>query len=113
MIVCVPKVAINGGTLSLAMIKPLDSFSLFQCVFPLKKQKRPWGFQGLVSHLNPSVSLLAHCICNLLEACNIGSLYIVDVTVGASSFPYTSIMDILHDHVQFLVDFLAGPVIVL
>ena len=33
--------AINGGTLSFAMIKPLDSFSLFQCVFPLKNRKGP------------------------------------------------------------------------
>ncbi len=50
-----------------------------------------------------SVSELAHCICNFLEACDVSALNIVDVSVLLLSFANTCVEDVLHDCLEHIV----------
>ena len=53
-----------------------------------------------------SEALLAHGVGNLLEAGDVRTLDVVDVSVRALAFLDAAVVDVLHDDMEFLVHFL-------
>ena len=56
-----------------------------------------------------SNALCHHGASYLHEAGNIGSLHIVDVTVGLCAIFHAVLMDVVHDGVQAIIDFFSSP----
>ena len=45
----------------------------------------------------------------LHEACDVGALHVVDVAVGLCAVFHTLLVDVVHDVVEFFVDFFGAP----
>lgn len=54
-------------------------------------------------------SLLEHCLSNLHEAGDVGALDVVDITVWLSTVLHTSLVDVRHDAMEFLVYLSRSP----
>ena len=54
-------------------------------------------------------TLLEHCLSDFHEACDVGALHVVDVTVLLLAELHASVVDACHDEVEFLVHLFARP----
>lgn len=54
-----------------------------------------------------SIALCAHCIGDLLEACDVCTLDVVDATIGLLSFADAGVVDVDHDLVESCIDLLS------
>ncbi len=54
-----------------------------------------------------SIALCAHCIGDLLEACDVCTLDVVDAAIGLLSFADAGVVDVDHDLVEFCIDLLS------
>ena len=54
-------------------------------------------------------TLLKHSLCNLHEAGDISSFHIVYITIRLGSVFNTSLVDIRHDCMEFLINFCRAP----
>ena len=54
-------------------------------------------------------TLCEHCIGNLHEAGNVGTLDVVDLTVGLGTVLNSGVVDVAHNAAQTLVDFFSAP----
>lgn len=54
-------------------------------------------------------ALSHHCLCNLDEACHVGTLHIVDVAVGLCAVLHAVLVNVLHDELQTVVNLLCCP----
>ena len=48
-------------------------------------------------------------MCYFHKSCNVGTFYVIDISVRFSSVFYTLFMDVMHNLVQFFVHFLSSP----
>ena len=64
---------------------------------------------GLTGDYLLNDSLLEHCLCNLHEAGDVRALHVVDVTVRLGTVFHTSLVDIRHDRMEFLVHLCRTP----
>ena len=67
------------------------------------------SFSILFNRYGLNNSLLQHCGSNLHEAGDVGTLYIVYVTVWLSTILNALLVDALHDEVKLIVNFLCRP----
>ena len=67
------------------------------------------SFSILFNRYGLNNSLLQHCGSNLHEASDVGTLYIVYVTVWLSTILNALLVDALHDEVQLVVNFFCVP----
>lgn len=54
-------------------------------------------------------TLSHHSLGNLDEACHVSTLHVVDVTVGLSSVLHAVLVNVVHDALQIVVNFLSCP----
>ena len=88
-------------------------FVLFSSVKIRKKYRTPWFWNAIFCMSRCCVyledALCHHGLCYFHEACNVGSLDVVDVAVGFGAVLDAVLMDILHNPKELGVDFLCLP----